>query len=314
MEKAKKKTTKKVKGAENQEESIVSQYARTLEKQGIVIQENLNTVPMMNETYPQPYFVITVCHQGTVELEYDSFPHVFTEYGIVVICPNHTLNFKSVSEDYNATIIAISPSFFSRMFVSHDIKANLEFQRCPHIQLTENQYGGLLQAISLLKTIEHLEPKKGADSLLVNYMNIVLQMIVSFRMSNGIGTEPVSTDRRTFVEFYNALTLYYRKSREVRFYAEKLHLTPKYFGMLIRRETGRGAIDWISHYVVSQAKQMIRYRNDLTIQIIGQELGFPDQATFSRYFKNVEGISPSEFRDKCRLDALKMFAHVRNGK
>lgn len=84
----------------------------------------------------------------------------------------------------------------------------------------------------------------------------------------------------------------------MRFYADLFCLSPKHFAAVIKQQTGINASDWISNYVMIQAKTLLRHQHQLTVQQIALRLGFPDQATFSRFFKVNEGVSPTEFREK----------------
>ena len=59
--------------------------------------------------------------------------------------------------------------------------------------------------------------------------------------------------------------------------------------MLIRSE-------WIERYVILEAKAMLRSSN-LTVQQISDELYFPSQSFFGKYFKKSTGMSPKEFRN-----------------
>ncbi|MBQ9223214.1 MAG: AraC family transcriptional regulator, partial [Prevotella sp.] len=90
---------------------------------------------------------------------------------------------------------------------------------------------------------------------------------------------------------------HYRESREVRFYADLFNLTPKYFATVIKQQTGTNASEWISSYVIIQAKALLQQRQ-LTVQQVALQLGFPDQSAFSRYFKKNVGISPTDYRDQ----------------
>jgi AraC-like DNA-binding protein len=78
-------------------------------------------------------------------------------------------------------------------------------------------------------------------------------------------------------------------------------LTPKYFSAIIKKETGASAIKWISEYVTVQAKQLLDVRTDYTVLQVSRELGFSDQASFSRYFRKYTGMTPREYRDGKRF-------------
>ena len=67
---------------------------------------------------------------------------------------------------------------------------------------------------------------------------------------------------------------------------------------LINDATGCGANTWIDQYILAKAKLLLISRKDLSVQTISQILGFPEQASFTRFFRNLAGISPRDFRNE----------------
>ena len=84
----------------------------------------------------------------------------------------------------------------------------------------------------------------------------------------------------------------------VQYCARELHLSPNYFGDLIKKETGKTAQEHIQLYVIDTAKERIADRG-LSISEIAYDLGFKYPAHFTRLFKNVVGCTPNEYRATC---------------
>lgn len=105
--------------------------------------------------------------------------------------------------------------------------------------------------------------------------------------------------------FEEILNGYFRSDRPqtiglptVQYCARELHLSPNYFGDLIKKETGKTAQEHIQLYVIDTAKERIADRG-LSISEIAYDLGFKYPAHFTRLFKNVVGCTPNEYRATC---------------
>jgi len=81
----------------------------------------------------------------------------------------------------------------------------------------------------------------------------------------------------------------------VSYCADELNLSAKYFGDLIKKETGQTAQEYIQMKVIEAAKERI-FSSDKTVNEIAFELGFKYPQHFSRLFKQRIGQTPNEYR------------------
>jgi AraC-like DNA-binding protein len=77
--------------------------------------------------------------------------------------------------------------------------------------------------------------------------------------------------------------------------ADNLHLSSNYFGDLVKKYSGRTAQEYIKSTIVDYAKLLLA-NNSYQVNEIAYKLGFKYPQHFSRLFKHIEGISPSQYR------------------
>ena len=95
--------------------------------------------------------------------------------------------------------------------------------------------------------------------------------------------------------FLHELHIHYKTEHKVLFYADRLHVTPDYLSTLVRGISGITASEWINKFMLLKAKIMLK-STKMTIQQVSQELNFPSQTFFGKYFKRLTGVSPKEYR------------------
>jgi AraC-like DNA-binding protein len=81
------------------------------------------------------------------------------------------------------------------------------------------------------------------------------------------------------------------------FYADKLHITPKHLSKVLKAVGSKPPNDLIDDHVALEAKALLKSTNK-TIQQITDELNFPSQSFFGKYFKRITGMSPREYKSK----------------
>ena len=102
--------------------------------------------------------------------------------------------------------------------------------------------------------------------------------------------------------FENLLSEYFETDKaqslglpSVAYCAEKLHLSPNYFGDLIKKETGNTALDYIQSKLIDEAKGKILDTNN-SLNEVAYQLGFKYQQHFTRLFKQKTGMTPIDYR------------------
>jgi AraC-like DNA-binding protein len=77
--------------------------------------------------------------------------------------------------------------------------------------------------------------------------------------------------------------------------AEKLDLSIDYTAKLFKQLSGMPPSEFVQFIRHREARRLLR-ESDLSIEIIGQQIGYPDIHYFSRVFRRHEGISATEYR------------------
>lgn len=83
----------------------------------------------------------------------------------------------------------------------------------------------------------------------------------------------------------------------VAYCAEQLHLSAKYFGDLIKKETGQSAQEYIQSRLIEIAKEQMADTGK-SISEIAYNLGFKYPQHFTRLFKNIVGQPPQAYRGR----------------
>lgn len=84
----------------------------------------------------------------------------------------------------------------------------------------------------------------------------------------------------------------------------KFSLSASAVKSLFRRKMGHGAMDYYNRCRINRAKLMIREQN-LNFAQISERLGYSSQHYFSRQFRNLSGMSPTEYADSVKARTLK---------
>ena len=83
----------------------------------------------------------------------------------------------------------------------------------------------------------------------------------------------------------------------VNYFADKISLSPNYFGDLVKREKGVSAKEYLRKKLLEAAKEQL-LNPQKSISQVAQSLGFQYPQHFVRFFKSMTGTTPGEFRER----------------
>lgn len=78
--------------------------------------------------------------------------------------------------------------------------------------------------------------------------------------------------------------------------AESLDMNRSYLSRLFKEVTGYTVMEYVKACRLMRAKYLLEAKPDTIIRDIANESGFESAAHFSRYFRQQEGITASEYR------------------
>lgn len=105
-----------------------------------------------------------------------------------------------------------------------------------------------------------------------------------------------------FIKFLDLLGRHCIQERSVGFYADKMFITPKYLSTVIKEISGRSASEWITEFVMVEAKMRLQ-TSDNNVSEIAYQLNFSNISFFGKFFKRHTGMSPSDFKRSCSRSA-----------
>ena len=160
--------------------------------------------------------------------------------------------------------------------------------------------------VSLMRRMcEELDNERDAqqDAILVGYIGLVLNFCQRFYNRQFQSRETENSD--ILVRFNRLLADYYEQQLQlklglptVQYCADRLCLSPNYFGDVVKRTTGDTASNHIRRFVIRLAKNGLSAGE--SVAQVADRLGFEYPQHFSRMFRRQEGITPSEYSRKRR--------------
>ncbi|MFT4204740.1 MAG: helix-turn-helix domain-containing protein [Chitinophagaceae bacterium] len=216
--------------------------------------------------------------------------------GLVIIMPDQILQYEHISEDFSALFIVMSSRFTESLNLDERFPAFLSIQKQPYTELTKDELEAITDYYMMLKRT--IAQKNNPYCLeILKYLTKAFFYAFGYdlHIRRQQGEEKKSKHQVLVEKFLNLVQLHFKDERSLEFYANKLYLTSKHLSKVVKENSGISAGDWIDNYVILEAKALLK-TTDMTVQQISDRLNFPSQSFFGKYFKRMEGISPSDYK------------------
>ncbi|MEG1188123.1 MAG: helix-turn-helix domain-containing protein [Bacteroidales bacterium] len=246
-----------------------------------------------------PGLLVIYCHKGVGQVSLDFKEYTLSEYSQMLVMPASMLMTIYESVDFEVTTVYFPPTALIelRSQVEH---AFFDFIRQhPHYVHSADKVKRVRLMIDAFEEVyddkENRFKEQMARNLLLNFFLDMYDKVERLLVKeNGYTT---SRQEELFGRFIALLHTYCVTEREVRFYADKLFITPRYLSLISRQVAGKSAKDLIDEHIVAEMKALLMNK-ELSVGEIAEALHFPDQSFFGKFFKRHTGMTPGEFRKK----------------
>lgn len=248
---------------------------------------------------------IFFCRKGSVDVSLEDQPYHIKPGDIYIYMASTLVHLLHKSDDAEGIMVEVDLDYILPIVNKvMNVESQLFMRRHPCISLSNEQCAHLEYLLdNLWERIKTEDSEQGN----MQYQHLKLELIKSmgqtlcyeivnmYFANKPLQPLPQSKKDAVFQNFMLALFRFYRKERDVSFYARMQHITPRYFSTIIKEKSGTSALQWIVQMVITEAKQLLE-GSDLSIKEIADQLNFPTQSFFGKYFKQYVGISPKEYR------------------
>lgn len=236
-------------------------------------------------------------------LKYGRRPYDYQEGTIVSFSPGQLIAVETEVDEVAPDVIGLMfhPDLIYKTPLATKIKEYrfFDYSQREALHLSADERRIFKQCLQRIKDeIAHPVDKHTAE-ILASHIQVLLDYIARFYERQFITRRKVNSE---ILSTFEASLKKYLESGQtkdglptVNYFAEAVHLTPGYFGDLIKKETGLTAQEIIARHLVEHAKQRLIASSD-DISIIAYELGFQHPQHFSRMFKRVAGTTPTGYR------------------
>ena len=168
------------------------------------------------------------------------------------------------------------------------------------LHLSEDEKEIFLDCLKKIKMEIQRPIDKHSKGLIARNIELLLDYCMRF-YARQFETRSV-VNHGVLAQFETLLDEYFASGRtqseglpSVKFFADKVCLSPNYFGDLIKKETGKTAQEYIQDKIIALAKELL-LGSEKTISEISYELGYQYSQHFNRIFKKNVGQTPNEYR------------------
>jgi AraC-like DNA-binding protein len=238
------------------------------------------------------------------DLRYGCDYYDYEEGTLIFLAPGQVIGSNKPGEFYQPQGLALifHPELIHGTSLGRNINNytffSYEVNEALHLSDYERQI-----VLDLFKKIE-FELQHGVDKhskmLIVSSIELFLNYCIRFYDRQFITRDKVN---KGFMEqFERLLSDYFQTDKPqtlglptVSYCAGEIHLSPNYFGDLIKKETGKSAQEHIQDKVIDLAKEKL-FEPGKTASEVAHELGFKYTQHFSRLFKQRVGYTPHEYK------------------
>lgn len=241
--------------------------------------------------------VVVIGLEGEVSITVGQRVHCILPQQLLILLPDSVVSYREEQRNFKGLFIAISPLFLDEMVpkLSEVLPLLFMLKQQPCIPLTDDEFVRLKEYHAYLWSRTRQTEVPYRKEIMRCLLKVLFYEVNGILGKRLVLDAPVSRHDVLFRDFLQLVSKYFRCERNLEFYAGKLSITPKYLSMVVSQSSNITATEWIDNYVISEAKMLLKF-STLSVQEVSNELGFPNQSFFGKFFKRKTGLTPGAYK------------------
>lgn len=251
------------------------------------------------EHFRSDHFAIMLVTEGTVDVSINLRPFTMEKNGLVVVAPNAIKQLICASQNAKGMSVNFTIHFLNQAGLpkrSNDLLEYFSSQYRPNWNLEDADAVVIERNIrDVFERCRQTDRPFGKEQLNHIFLAFLYEIGALGQKYSPPLIRNMTRKEELVIRFATLVSTHFRQERTVSFYADALHVTPKYLTETVKEINGKSAGQIIDDFVILESKLLLE-KPDYSIAQIANLLNFSDQSFFGKYFKRVVGISPKEFR------------------
>ena len=243
------------------------------------------------------FHALMVVTHGSFDHWLDFQTHRFSKNQLIYIAPNQIHHFIKRTRAHKAWILTFRPEILPAGLLHLEAKQapwSIMSYRWPSITKLKPREAGLLgKQMEFLCNLQLNYPDSLGPAANHHVCGIIA---LAFELSKKNHDEPIDWQlNQRFLEFVQLVEQFFTIRRDAKWYARRMDCSSRTLNRICQRTTSKPAKALLTERVVIEAKRFLTY-GEVSVNVVGENLGFSATTNFVRYFKNETGMTPQEFR------------------
>lgn len=213
--------------------------------------------------------------------------------GLVIVQQGQIVEHGYYSNDFNGILIYMTPRFTQNfnLLMGHHLSMNIRSNPC--VSLGNNEFASIKNYFETVRNTIRSTQNPYRTQILI-HLTIAYFYGLGYYLHKLESNKVQSKKEQIATTYLNKVQELYKSERSVEFYAKQMQLNPNYLSHVVKEITGKAAGQWIDDYIILEAKALLKSTN-MTIQEIANDLNFPSQSFFGKFFKRITGVAPKYY-------------------
>ena len=219
---------------------------------------------------------------------------------VLIFFPGDLIKWEEMSDDFQADVICYSSDILrsASLNVEHAVYDTLKAdRRCGYPELIREVVDSMFRIFTFYFTVEHYFMTDRIVTLQLQAFFLGFYDYLQANPQKDLRDKGSQRTDELFNRFMELLEHEFHEGHEVNYYAQRMHISRKYLGMIVSDKTGMSPKRIIDEYLVLRLKLAMR-TSKRSLKQIACDFCFSDQSALTRYFRSHVGVSPQQYRLK----------------